>query len=361
MAETILRVGIAGQGRSGYDIHARWLREAAEQYRIVAVADVLPERRAQAKKEFSCRTYRTYQELARDREVDVFVNATPSCLHPKATICALRAGRHVVCEKPAATSVADFDAMVAAARKRGRVLAPFQNSRFYPFLEKIEEVIASGVLGRILHVRIVASSFARRWDWQTRQKLWGGNLNNTGPHPLDHAVVLFGPQTPQVFCRMMSEVGSFGDADDFCALTLHGPDSPVVEVEVSSYRAYAANDQYVVCGQYGGLAGGHWGLRWKWYDRAKAPKQKLMSGWSRDREYCREELPWQEETWAPPRTEQTGFQLLSQRFYNNVHDVITRGAELVVTHDQVRRQIAVLEECHRQNPLPNLKAKFRKK
>lgn len=354
MAEKVLRVGIAGQGRSGYDIHAYWLREAPHQYRIVAVADLLPQRRAQAKRELGCRTYKTYQELVGDREIDLFVNATPSDLHPKAAVAALKAGHHVVSEKPLAVRVRDFDAMVAAARKARRVLAPFQNSRFAPFFGKIQEVIASGVLGRIVHVRITCSGFGRRWDWQTRQALDGGNLNNTGPHPLDHAVVLFGPRTPRVFCRLASEVGSFGDADDFCVVTLFGRGSPVVEVEVSSYRAYAVADPYVVNGTRGSLAGGSGGLRWKYYDPAEAPKHRLMRGWSDNRRYCREDLPWREETWTPPKTRYTGYQLHSQRFYDNLYDVLVRGGSLVVTPAQVRRQVAAIEECHRRNPLPRL-------
>ena len=354
MGDRIIRVGIAGQGRSGYDIHAHWLRESPQKYRIAAVADLLPERRAQAKKEFGCRVYRTWEELTADREIDLFVNATPSFLHPKATIAAFRAGHHVVCEKPLAAKVKDFDAMVAAGRKARRRLLPFQNSRFHLFFDKIQEVIASGVLGRIVHVRITCSGFARRWDWQTRQELWGGNLNNTAPHPLDHAVMLFGPRSPRVFCRLASEVGSFGDADDFAAVTLYGPGSPVVEVEVSSYRAYPAGEAYVVNGTRGGLAGDTMALRWRYYDPAKAPRLKLMAGWSDNRRYCREDLPWREETWTPPATQYTGYQLASQRFYDNLHDVLTAGAEPVVTPQQVRRQIAVIEECHRQNPLPKL-------
>ncbi len=357
MARKIIRVGIAGLGRSGYDIHARWFRRAPKQFRIVAAADPLPKRRGQAREEFGCRTYKDYADLVADKELDLFVNATPSPLHPKATIRAFRAGHHVVCEKPLAVKVRDFDAMVLAARKARRVLAPFQNSRFGPFFAKIQEVIASGVLGRILHVRITCAGFSRRWDWQTRQELWGGNLNNTGPHPLDHAVMLFGPAAPKVFCRLESAEGSFGDADDFCALTLYGGRSPTVDVLVSSYQAYAVADAYVVNGTRGSLAGGGEGLRWRYYDPAKAPKRKLMTGWSLARQFCHEKLPWIERTWKPPRTKLTGFELFSQRFYNNVYDVLTGKGKLVVTPAQVRRQIAVIEEAHRQNRLVKLPAK----
>ena len=54
------------------------------------------------------------------------------------------------------------------------------------------------------------------------------------------------------------------------------------------------------------------------------------------------------------------FQELSKAFYDNVYDVIVNGAKPVVTVDEVRRQVAVMEECHRQNPLPRMKRKFQK-
>jgi predicted dehydrogenase len=360
--KNVIRVGIAGQGRSGYDIHARWLREDPEKYRIVAVADTLPERRREAHEAFGCRTHKDYRDLIADGDFDLFINSLPSNLHPKGTIEALNAGLNVVCEKPVATKVKDFDRMVAAAAKARKLFAPFQNSRFYPFFTQMLKLIDSGVLGRIVHVRSSWSGFARRWDWQTRQELWGGNLNNTGPHPMDQAVMLFGEaETPKVFCRMKSEEGSLGDAEDFCLVTLYGKKSPVVEVLISSYQAYPQGDMYTVNGTHGGLAGGPGGLRWRCFDPKKAPRQKLMKGWSDARKYCKEELPWVEETWTPPETKLDGFNQNSKVFYDNVYDVLNGGGTLIVTPAQVRRQIAVIEECHRQNPLPRMKAKFPKR
>ena len=354
MPGKILNVGIAGMGRSGFDIHARWLRTAQGQYRIAAVADETPVRRAEAAKELHCRVYSHYSQLLEDKSLDLFVNALPSFLHPKVTIAALKAGHHVVCEKPLATKVRDVDRMTTAAKNAGRVLAPFQNSRFYPFFTKIQELIASDKLGRVLHVRSNWSGFSRRWDWQTLQKMWGGNLNNTGPHPLDHAIMLFGNKKPDVFCRLHSDSGSYGDADDFSLVVLYGRGSPTVEVLISSYQAYAQGDMYSISCANGGLTGGPDGLKWRYFDPAKPPKHRLQRGWAQGRKFCSESLRWTEESWRPPKTKLDAFQQNSKAFYDNVHDVLTGNGKLVVTPAQVRRQIAVVEECHRQNLLPKL-------
>lgn len=355
MSKPVIRVAIAGYGRSGCDIHARWLRQVPGRFRIVAVADELPKRRREAADAFGCDVYRDYRELLQRAKADLFVNALPSFRHVPASIEAFRAGFHVVCEKPLARRVKDFDRVVAAGAKARRLFAPFQNSRFNPGFRKLREIIDSGVLGDILHIRLVWSNFARRWDWQTFQHLDGGNLLNTGPHPMDLAVVLFGPRPPKVFCRMTSIQPFGGDAEDFCAVTLYDRGAPMIEVLISSYLAYPSADNIGVSGVYGGLTGNLAELRWKYFDPKKAPKQKMWRPWSDERRYCKETLPWQEKKWRLRPGKVRGFEANSRAFYRNLHDALTKGAALEVQPSEVRRQIAVIEECHRQNPLPKRK------
>lgn len=354
----IIRVAIAGQGRSGYDIHARWLKQVPEQYRIVSVADAMPERRRQAEREFGAKAYRDWKPMIEAGGFDLLVNALPTVFHTPATIAALQAGCDVVCEKPMAGSIRDFDRMTAAARKAKRLLAPFQNNRLQPFFFKMMEVVQSGVLGEILHVRSHWGDFRRRWDWQTLQKNLGGVLYNTGPHAVDQALCFFDPKiTPEVFCQMRFRHRLGGDAEDLCDVTLHAGNGPIVEVHLTSYQAYPPADMYTVAGTLGSLAGGAHALHWKYYDPHKAPKQKMW-GWSVDRKYPSETLPWVEESWSvdtdQAKGSKSGYTLPSFQsgvglFYRNVAAALHYGEPLLITTAQVRRQIAVIEECHRQN------------
>lgn len=351
MAGKIIRTAVLGQGRSGYGIHVRWLREAKDQYQVVAVADQLPERH-EAVQEFNAKAFTDYKDLLRDKslQVDLVVNALPTHLHTEGTVAALDAGYHVLSEKPFALNVADFDKMTAAAERNERKLFAFQNSRFQPAFIEIQNLLASGKLGKLIHARLVYSSFARRWDWQSRQKFGGGNINNTGPHPLDQAIVLFGDRMPHVSSKLACS-NPFGDADDFAIVTFNGKDAPVIEVVVSSFMAYPQGDTYNICCTAGGITGNATSLKWKYFDPAAAPKQAPAQGWSEKRGYNSEQLPWVEETWNNPHAAD-GFQQMSHGLYNNVYDAIVSGAEPVVKLSEVRRQIAVLEEVHRQNPLP---------
>ncbi len=345
-----IRVGILGQGRSGYGIHAKWLLQDQERFEIAAVADTLPERCREVVEERGAKAFGDYGALLADTslKLDLVINALPSRLHAEAAIAALTAGHHVVSEKPLATSVADFDRMVAAAAAAGRTLLPFQNSRFQPAFRKIQDVVASGCLGRLVHARISFSNFGRRWDWQCLREQCGGNLLNTGPHPMDQAIVLFGDAMPRIFARLVSN-NPFGDAEDFAAVTLWAPGAPTIEVVVSSVMAYPQGDMYNLCGTQGGLTGGTSELKWRHFNPDLAPAHARSEGWSDQRGYCGEQLDWVEETWKLD-SKMNMFDLICKGFYSNAYDILVHDAPRIITLDQVRRQVAAMEEAHRQNP-----------
>lgn len=350
-----IRVGVGGLGRSGWGIHCNWLKNDLDKYEVVAAADSFPERCQDAKELFNCKVYDDYRAMLEDAKIDLFVNATPSRFHVEASRLALSKGINTLSEKPSAPTVKDFDELVELAKKNNATFYPFQNSRFYPFFIKIREIIASGVLGDIVYIRSNWSGFARRWDWQTMQSELAGNLRNTGPHPVDQAVVLFGEEYPEVFSKMYANHFPFeGDAENFCLLVLSGKNRPVVEVCISSLQAYSQGEMYNISGTLGGLTGGPSGLKWKYYLPEEAPNHTQWKPWSDNRGYCKDSIPWHQESWeyADPNSNETGFSGMVRSLYANLYDVLANGAEAEIKLDQVRRQIFIMEEAHKQNPLP---------
>src|SRR5262245_56100587 len=89
------------------------------------------------------RAYGSYDALLNDPEIDVIYNPLPNHLHAEWTIKALRAGKHVLCEKPLALSVAEVDAMIQAARETGKVLAEAFMYRHHPQTLKAKEIVDS--------------------------------------------------------------------------------------------------------------------------------------------------------------------------------------------------------------------------
>ena len=346
MTQTPIRVGIAGLGRSGWDIHAHLLTPIGQQFQVAAVVDADAARREEAIERFDCQAYEVYTDLLHDPAVELVVVSLPSFAHAQAAIDAMQAGKHVVCEKPMATTLADADRMIAAAEATGKTLTIFQQRRYNPDFLKVKEVIDSGLLGRIVQIRITESRFSRRWDWQTLQKFGGGSLNNTGPHFLDQALQLFGDHAiGEVFCHLDRTL-TLGDADDHLKLVLKGPGAPTLDIEISSCHAYPS-ETWNIMGTRGGLAGSTRQLRWKWVVDAELPARELDIRPTPNRSYNRDEVIWHEDSW-----EMSG--VLNEEYTNFYHDLygtLREGKPLAITPQSVRRVMWLQEECHRLNPM----------
>ncbi|OGV58400.1 MAG: oxidoreductase [Lentisphaerae bacterium GWF2_52_8] len=345
-----LKVGIIGQGRSGRDIHAQWIKTMPEKFEIVAVADPLEDRQEQARKEMNCGAYPDLKTmLKRHSDIDLVVNAAPSHLHIPLTEEALDSGFNVLSDKPFGRKAADVDRLAAKAKKAGRLLAVFQQSRFAAYFQQVKAVCDSGVLGRIVMVKVFFNGFARRWDWQTLRRMDGGSLLNTGPHPLDQVLHFIGRDAmPNVLC-IMDKVNTFGDAEDHVKMILTRKGYPTVDYEVSSCSSYNPYT-YQVYGSRGSLAGTQTHIEWKYFKDSEAPQQKLISDPMPNRAYCSEQLAWHEEKWdASKDFADNSFSYMTTRLYGNVYDVLCSGAELEVKLEHVRQQIAIVEEAHRQN------------
>ena len=341
----IVKVGVAGLGRSGWSIHCDTLRTLPEQYQVVAVSDNEASRRQQAEQELGCRSYPEFDGLLSDPDVQLLVVATPSHLHAAHTLAALAAGKHVLCEKPMAATLADARGMAEAAEKATGQFSIFQNRRYEGDFQQILKVIASGILGEVIQVRIAAHGFGRRWDWQTLKKYGGGTLRNTGPHFVDQALVLLGDAQPQVLCDMRRAL-TLGDAEDHVKVVLKAPGAPLVEVEITSACAIP-QDLYLVMGTLGTLAGGGKRLRWRYVKPQEMPPLTLDESPTQDRSYNRDNLQFHDGSWEQPADAPSS----RHHFYGSLHASLTQGAPLAVTPQQVIRQMGVIQECLLQAPV----------
>lgn len=344
---SVVKVGVAGQGRSGFGIHVKTLEKLQELYQVVAVADPIADRRLDAPKVFpGCKAYGSAEELIADPEVELLVVATPSHLHTPHTLAGLRGGKKVLCEKPVALSLADFDAAVAEAKDRGQFFAAFQQRRYEPSLAKIKEVVAAGTLGEVAQVRVVSHAFSRRWDWQTMKQFGGGQLYNNCPHLIDLGLQLFGPKDPtEIFCDLRKTLAA-GDAEDHVKITLKAPGQPTLDLEWTHANPYP-QDMWLVMGTAGGLKGTTGVLDWKYVDWSKHPPRKADPKPTEGRTYNSEKLTFQEGHWEAPKGETP----IAVRFYQDLHTSIRDGKPPVVTMESIRRQIAIIDHCRKACPV----------
>ena len=126
--QRILRVGIIGQGRSGRNIHAEYLKTATDKFKIVAVCDLLKDRCERAQKEYGCKTYQDYREMINDKslKLDFVVNSTFSHLHAPISKDIMLAGLNVLSEKPFGKTADDIRELIGVSKRTGRLLAVFQ-------------------------------------------------------------------------------------------------------------------------------------------------------------------------------------------------------------------------------------------
>ncbi len=341
-AQTPIRVGIAGLGRSGWDIHAHAFAQMSEMFQVTAVMDLDAARREEAVARFGCRAHDDFAALACDESVEVVVVATPNFLHTSHVLQVLASGKHAVCEKPFGHSSGEATQMIEAARQAGKLVAPFQNRRYEPHFLKVREIIHSGLLGEIQLIRIAWHGFKRRWDWQTLEEFGGGDLSNTGPHVLDHAMQLFGQAEPEVTVDLRNVLSS-GDAEDHAKIVLRAPGAPLLEIELTSACAFP-QDRWLVMGDAGGLRGGTTHLDWKWVDWAAHARRELDKNAPQNRVYYSEKLDWQSDSWDGP----DDFNACSRDFYRSFHASVRQNQPLAITPQSVRRNIALLEACKRQ-------------
>lgn len=343
-----LRIGIIGQGRSGYDIHVKSLKRTKmkERFEVAAVTDLIPERCNGTAAEYpGCKIYPSYKEMLKDSSLDLIVNASFSHQHVPISLEIIEAGFHGLCEKPLAASVAEVDKIAAKIKESGKVFAVFQEARFDPTFRKMLDVCNSGILGRIVMARFTRNNSSRRWDWQTLREMNGGALLNTGSHSLDQALQLFHGEPERIFCSM-DKVNSLGDAEDHVKLIFSSSGQPTIDFEVSSCAPYSP-PRFQVYGELGGLSAEPGHIEWKFYLTEEAADIKLIREPLPERSFCREKLDWYEYKWADAGTHDTTY--LTEQLYLNLYDVIRNGAKLEVTLEDVRRQIAIMEECFKQN------------
>lgn len=348
-----LRVAIIGQGRSGRDIHGKFfLSPENDRYEVVAVVDQLEKRRLRAEKEYGCEVFGDYRQLYGRDDIDLVINSTFSHLHYHVTMDLLTHGFNVVVEKPFSARYEECQAMIRAAKEHNVMLCVFQQSHFAPYYRRIREILDSGVLGRPVQISIHFSGFARRWDWQCSQRFYGGSLRNTGPHPLEQALdILDSDEMPPVFSKL-DRVNSFGDAEDYCKIIMTQPGKPLIDLEISSCDAYNDYNYNIQC-SHGSLRATLSHIKYQYFTESEAPSQRMtlepLEHADGTPAYCGETLAWHK---FEEDLTGSAFDVAVKCYYDNIFDHLVNGAPLIIRPEKIAQQIALIEEVHRQNPMP---------
>ncbi|MBT7299652.1 MAG: Gfo/Idh/MocA family oxidoreductase [Victivallales bacterium] len=185
-----LKVGIIGCGRISpfHGVPA----SSQENVTVVACCDLVAERATEKAALFGCeRTYADYMEMIQAEELDVVHICLPHYLHPPVAIAAMKAGCHVLTEKPMSIDLADGEAMVATAKQTGRTLGVIFQNRYNAGSVLIKNALEHGSLGKILAAKATltwyrADEYYSSSDWKgTWEKEGGGVIIDQAIHTFD--------------------------------------------------------------------------------------------------------------------------------------------------------------------------------
>jgi predicted dehydrogenase len=340
--EKPLGVSILGYGPLGGMGYVHGLAvQGTDGLRLVAACDRAEDRRAAAQRDFpGLRAATSAEEIAADPDVDVVIIATPPVQHAELSLRMLRAGKHVVCEKPLCFTVEQADALIAAARDSGAVLTAYQNRRWDQDFLALRRAVDGGSLGDLFNVETFVGGFEHPCRaWHSDVAYSGGAVYDWGSHHVDWILLLLGDVPKAVTATGHKRV--WHDVTNHDQLRLRmawgdGREAEFLQSDVAAVR----RPKFYVQGTRGTLVG--------WY--RSVAFERIEPG----RGYVQEVAHHAE---APvPLTlvrYDSGYGLIEchlppvpeQRFafHRNLADHLHLGEPLAVTPESVRRVIAVLE------------------
>lgn len=193
--KTSFNIAVLGAGAIGLDHISSFQQHPAA--RVLAIADTSAARASEAAKLYDVPIVAThYLELLARDDIDVISIALPNYLHAGVALDAIRAGKHVMIDKPMATNARDAARLVTAAKKRRVFLMVGQNNRFTPDVQTLKQLILKGVLGEVYHAKTAwtrRAGIPRIGSWFTqKQYAGGGSTYDIGVHALDRCLYLMG-------------------------------------------------------------------------------------------------------------------------------------------------------------------------
>jgi len=197
---------------------------------LAGIFDIDPVRQEWARNE-GYHVYHSLDEVLSDPSVDIVLIATPNHLHTDIAIKSMRAGKHVLCEKPVCPTSAELEQVLAVSKETGMVLYPRQNRRWDPDFLAIKKVYDERPLGRPLNLenRIGAGGAGGPFGWRCFKKYGGGMMLDWGVHLIDRILIMNPCKVKQVFCQVINLNGT--DVDEGFNLTLIFEDGFIAYIE----------------------------------------------------------------------------------------------------------------------------------
>lgn len=330
------RVAIVGYGGMG-SWHVNKIKNS-DVVECSGIWDIKESRRDIAKNN-GLYVYQSFEDLLNDKSVDIVTIATPNDVHASLAIQAMRAGKHVICEKPVCMNSIELQNIINVSNATGMLFTTHQNRRWDCDFLIFKDLYQSGKLGHVFSIESrYHGSRGIPGDWRGEYKHGGGMMLDWGVHLIDQILnMVYDQHVISVYCRCDHITND--EVDDGFKLDLYFNHGLVAHIEVGTNH-FIALPRYYMTGMHGAA---------------------IIQDWQSD---CNVTLcdQWKEENVTPvvtaagltktmaPRDAKTTTQLVIKRpdsdvhnFYRNFCAAIDGDEEQLITHEQLMRVMRIME------------------
>lgn len=336
---TAINFAVIGYGGMGsYHVHNIMPNEN-ERIHVVGTYDISGERQ-EISSQHNHKIYASLEEVLADKMIEAVLIATPNDSHSDLAIQALKAGKHVVCEKPVAMNVAELDEILKVAKETGQTFMVHQNRRWDPDFLITRELYKNQQIGELFQIETrVQGANGIPGDWRHELKHGGGMLLDWGVHLLDQLLFLVDSRIEKVSADLSYILGDEVDDGFIAYIIFENGLRTIIEVGTTNYTKLP---RWYLKGTQGTAVINDWDLSGEMV--VESGKQNIQAP-----------TPIQAgvgltKTMAPPSEEATETLPLPtafaeyDTFYKNFYKVVREQAEPVVKNDEVRQVMVLIEE-----------------
>lgn len=225
-----IMLGIIGYGFMGHE-HANAL-EKFEGVKILAVCDNNPKQMEDVKQ--GVLLFQDYHEILKVQEINTVIVSVPNPLHKEITIAAAKAGKNVICEKPAAMSVEEFDEMVRVTRECGVLFTVHHQRRWDRDYLIMKEVYDRKAVGDIYLIKSQLYGVnGNMHDWHVYKEMGGGMLYDWGVHLIDQMLHMVDSKIDTIYADMQNVINK--EVDDYFKIIIKFHNQITTEIELGTY------------------------------------------------------------------------------------------------------------------------------
>lgn len=317
MAKNEITAALIGYGAAfNMGLHHSNALQATGRMRVVAVCDVNAERLQVAKQELGeIQVFPDVRSLLNWGGFDLAIVILPHCLHASVAVQCLKAGKHVITEKPMSTSIRESTQMIEAAEQAGAMLSVYHNRRWDGDFLALREIVEKGLIGNVFHIEMYIGGWnAPRGWWRDDKSICGGLFYDWGAHFMYWLLQLVPAKMVDVMGYYHKIVWHQISNEDQVQAIIRFDNGVVADFQQSSI-ARVPRPKWRLLGDKGGAlaAADHWQVN------------SEING-------------------VPVNGMRVNFhQGEQQKYYENIAAHLLDGAELLVTPYDARRVIAIME------------------